>query len=433
MTSLNLNANTLFEVADVRRRNVLKGLAAMAAASAAGLPLKANAAPPYSLRASTITGARAGTQAVMDMFQKSFPGSSVNLTTADVDQLFTSTRIALSAGTAPDLLTVWLGNGNPLSIRQLAPGNFLEDLSGQPYASKLAKSLDPVTRVNGKLLVLPIALSFAGAVYNPKLFAERGLKQPKTWTEFLALCQHFKDAGIIPIAVGNGTSWVNQLITYSMLPSIVYANNPNFDRDRQEGKVKFATSGWVETLNKYMELNKRGFFNPNPVGTSIDEAFQLVATGKAAMTIVTSGPLANLFKFAGHKNFTVMGVPSSDDPSKFWMAASPSSGYAVNAKSANKEGALAFLKLLSQPEAVGAFSAAAGVPAMLPSSPNPEIDRIYEHVMPFFREGRTTPMMDQSWPNARVQQIHNAGIQELLTGRTTVDALLKRMDEAYDV
>ena len=39
--------------------------------------------------------------------------------------------------------------------------------------------------------------------------------------------------------------------------------------------------------------------------------------------------------------------------------------------------------------------------------------------------------MDQEWPNAKVQPVHFAGIQELFANKTTIPQLLKSMDDAY--
>jgi len=417
--------------AGLHRRSVLKMVGAAAAVST--LPfVSARAAAPYTLRVTTISAARGAVQAVADRFIAKYPGSNVNLAAADVDQLQTSTRVALSSGTAADVLNTWVGNGNPLTIGQLAPGGFLEDLSSQPLASKLPKSVDPVTRIGGNLLIMPISLSFIGAVFNTKLFSSLGLKPAKTWDEFLAICQKIKAAGVVPIAAGNGTIWVNQLFTYSLVPSLVYADNPNFNADRRVGKVKFAGSAWRQALDRILELQKGGFLSDNPNGTSFDEQLQLVASGKAAMAFATSSAFGNVFKYSGTRDFSMMPVPGTNDPAKLWIAASPSTGFSINAKAKNREAAVAFLNFMSEPEAVAAYSEAGQLATVLPSAPVPAVDKLYEHMMPLFKAGKSTIFMDQTWPNARVQQVHNSGIQELLAGRITADALLKRMDEAYD-
>jgi raffinose/stachyose/melibiose transport system substrate-binding protein len=412
------------------RRVFLAGAGASAVALTTGS--QRALAASYNFRMITSTSARPAVAAAIEAFKAKYPGSNVNLTAADIDQLYTTTRVTLSSGTAADVLTTQMGNGNPITIGQLAPGGYLDDLSGQPFAPKLSKSLDAVVRIDGKLYVLPIALSMIGAIYNTKMFAELGLSPPKTWTQFLDLCQKLKDKGIAPLAAGNGTNWINQLITYSLLPSLVYADNPNFNADRQQKKVKFATSGWREALEKYAELNKRGYFSANPTGTSFDEQLQLLAAGKAGMAIVVNSAFANTFKFAGNRDFAMMPVPGSDDPAKLWIAASASSGFSINSKAAAKDAAVAFLNFLAEPDTVAAFSGAGMQPPVLPASANPDVDKLYVLMMPAYREGRSTIFMDQTWPNPRPQQIHNAGVQELLTGRTTPEDILKRMDEAYD-
>lgn len=415
--------------AGTSRRTALQALGAGLALGAAGWPRSA-AAQSYQLRLAALSAQRIPAQAVIDRFVAKYPGSSVNMTAADIDQLYTSTRVSLAAGTAAEVLTVQPGNGNPITIGQL--NRFIGDLSGFPFAPKIPKSLDALVRFDGRLLMLPIVLSTIGGIYPTKTFESRGWTLPRTWTEFLALCEKIKASGMIPIAAGNGTNWVNQLITYALLPSIVYADNPNFNEDRRAGKVKFATSGWKEALNKYLELQKLGFLSPNPNGTSIDEQLQMVASGKAAMAIVTSGNLANMFKFAGHRDFAIMPIPASSDANKFWTTASASTGYAINAKAAGSEAARAFMNFLAEPDSVNVFASAAVSPTVLPSAPNPEVDRIFRSWSELFRAGRTTPYPDFTWPNPRAQQIHNAGIQELLAGKTTVDDVLRRMDEAYD-
>ena len=423
------NHPTVREV-DAGRRSLLQLFGAGAAVAGAVLPFAALAAPPYQLRVQALSAQRIPVQAVIDKFIAKYSGSTVNSTAVDIDQLYTSTRVSLSAGNAADILTVQPGNGNPITIGQLS--RFLGDLSAMPFAGKVPASLNSLVKVDGKLLMLPTTLSTVGGIYNTKTFESKGWAQPKTWTEFLGLCEKIKGGGMIPIAAGNGTNWVNQLITYALLPSLVYADNPDFNEDRKNRKVKFATSGWKEALNKYLELQKLGFLSPNPNGTSLDEQLQMVASGKAAMAIVTSGNLANVFKYAGHRDFAILPVPSSDNPAKFWTTATASNGFAANAKASNPEAVQAFLNFVAEPDSVYIFGAAAVSPTVLPSAANPEVDKIFRAWSQIYRQGKTVPYPDFTWPNPRPQQIHNAGVQELLAGKTTVDDLLKRMDEAYD-
>src|SRR5256885_1998370 len=73
------------------------------------------------------------------------------------------------------------------------------------------------------------------------------------------------------------------------------------------GQASFADSGWVDAMNKYLELQKKGFFNDNPNGTTYEQATSMVATGKAAMAVQVSAVLS-AFRAAS---------PSPDDLSMF--------------------------------------------------------------------------------------------------------------------
>jgi raffinose/stachyose/melibiose transport system substrate-binding protein len=91
----------------------------------------------------------------------------------------------------------------------------LANLAGLPQA----KTIDPniqalVTQYasyNGETSVLPYSVAAEGVIYNPELFDKVGISDvPTTWTEFLAVCEKFKSAGITPIYQTYGDTWTTQ-------------------------------------------------------------------------------------------------------------------------------------------------------------------------------------------------------------------------------
>ena len=48
-----------------------------------------------------------------------------------------------------------------------------------------------------------------------------------------------------------------------------------------------------------------------------------------------------------------------------------------------------------------------------------------EPFLPYVKDNKAVPFMDQGWPNAKVQPAHFAGVQELLAGKTTIPKLLE--------
>ena len=91
----------------------------------------------------------------------------------------------------------------------------LADLASLPQA----KTIDPniqalVTQYasyHGETSVLPYSVAAEGVIYNRDLFDKVGVSAvPTTWTEFLAVAEKFKSAGITPIYQTYGDTWTTQ-------------------------------------------------------------------------------------------------------------------------------------------------------------------------------------------------------------------------------
>ena len=77
---------------------------------------------------------------VVKAFEAANPGVKVNFTTSGADQYQQQIRTQLSSGTAPDVMIVWPGNGNPGATYVLAKPGYLLDLSDQPWAAEAART-----------------------------------------------------------------------------------------------------------------------------------------------------------------------------------------------------------------------------------------------------------------------------------------------------
>lgn len=71
------------------------------------------------LRVAASSTDRIPMDAVVAAFRKKNPDTKVEITYADTDQLQSTLRTQLSSGTAPDVFTVWPGNGNPAALQIL--------------------------------------------------------------------------------------------------------------------------------------------------------------------------------------------------------------------------------------------------------------------------------------------------------------------------
>jgi raffinose/stachyose/melibiose transport system substrate-binding protein len=366
-------------------------------------------------------------------YKKVAPKVTIKPAYAPTDQLQTSLRAQLGGGSAPDLFVVWPGNGSAMSVQQLAPSGLLADISGQSWIGQVPDGLKPLMGTGGKTYIWSPGVTPIGAIYNKKVFSQAGIaKPPETWNELLADAQKIKAAGKVPIALGNQTPWITQLIPYAIAPSTAFTQDPNLAQDMLDHKKTFSNSGWRDVFNRYLQLNQKGYFNASPNGTTFEQTQQLVGGGKAGMAVQVTGTLPSFLAAAKDKaDIGTFPFPANDQAGQLKIPAGMSAGLGASANGKNLPEAKKFLEWLGKPENMDAFSAASyAIP--LVGSDKAQLDPLVKPFTTFLTQNKTVPFMDQQWPNAEVQPVHFAGIQDLFAGKTTVDGLLKQLDVAYN-
>ena len=367
-------------------------------------------------------------------YKKENPDVTIKASYAPTDQLQTALRAQLGAGGAPDLFVVWPGNGSAMSVKQLAPTGLLADVSDQGWVKSIPEATRPLLGVEDKTYMWSPSTTPIGVIYNKKAFKDAGIDAlPKTYPEFLAACEKLKKAGKIPIALGLQTPWVTQLIPYAIAPATAFADDPNLAQDMLDGKKSFTNSEWDEVYKRYLDLEKRGYFNPNPNGTTFEQQTEMVASGKAGMAIQVTGTLPGYLDAAKNPDRHRARSRSrpSDKADDLDIAAGISAGLGVSAKTQEDGGGQGVLELARRAGADGLF--AKGGYAVPLVSTGDKLDPAGGAVRSLTsRTSKAVPFMDQEWPNAKVQPVHFAGIQELFAGKTDIPGLLKSMDEAYE-
>ncbi|MEU0558991.1 extracellular solute-binding protein [Dactylosporangium sp. NPDC006015] len=367
---------------------------------------------------------------VVKAFEAANPGVKVRYTTSGADQYQQQIRTQLASGTAPDVMTVWPGNGNPGATFVLAKPGYLMDLSDQPWASKLPAGLKSVAQYQGKTYNAVFGLNGIGAVYNEQALAQAGLKAPGTWTELLAFCKAAAGKGSPAFALGIQDNWVNQLALYALAATVVFGAERDFDTKLQSGATSFAQSPWTTAMAKYQEMDKTGCFQKNPLGTSYEASQDLAATGKTLGIIQGNWVVALLKGKNPSGTFTLKALPATDTPAEFMMPAAAGAGYGVNAKAKNKDLALKFVNFVMSPEGMKVFNAKQGSLPSLADSGS-AVDPAFTELTTYLKDNRTVPFMDQLWPNAKVQQAMLSGLQEIFSGQSTPDKVLAAMDADY--
>ena len=165
-------------------------LTALAAATAAALALTGcsggtNSANSDSKTLTLASVDQGSIEDVVKAFEKANPGVKVRYTTAGADQYQQQIRTQLSSGTAPDVFSVWPGNGNPGATYVLGKPGYLLDLSDQPWASKYSEASKTVAQYEGKTYNAIFGQNAIGAIYTEVALQKACLTAPPTWSELL--------------------------------------------------------------------------------------------------------------------------------------------------------------------------------------------------------------------------------------------------------
>ncbi|UKS29134.1 extracellular solute-binding protein [Paenibacillus sp. HWE-109] len=187
--------------------------------------------------------------------------------------------------------------------------------------------------VDGKIYGLPRSGFVEGVFYNKKMFADAGVQVPKTWDEFLKVCEAIKAKGITPIAMGGGAGdgWVINMLLNTLFVRI---GGPQVQDGFATGKSKWTDPAVVEAFKKLEELKTKGYIDKNVIATKYSDGQARFYTGQAAMLFDGSwaasaikSPKSIVANDASFFNFPNMGGGGDDMINGGW-----SNGYGFSSK-----------------------------------------------------------------------------------------------------
>lgn len=164
-------------------------------------------------------------QKIVNAFEAENPNIEVQIEIVGRDRpAVLATRLA--AGNPPDITPhPWIG-----MMKQWADAGQIVNLKGLIDTSEINPALLPIGEYKGGLYGLFIFPNVKSCVwYNPKVFAAKGYKIPKTWYELLALSNKIKADGGVPWSIGlesgaasgwPGTDWIEDIMLRTAGPAV---------------------------------------------------------------------------------------------------------------------------------------------------------------------------------------------------------------------
>lgn len=332
----------------------------------------------------------------------------------------------LAAGEGPDILVD--GSNFPARIRA---GN-LKDITGSSRLEGFNEAgMNLCTSRDGKVYGIPSYGWFSGLWYNKDIFEQNGItKLPKTFDEFVAVCDKLKANGVQALGFGlaDGDSGMHSVLGY--LENAFYEvseQGKSFDEKFAYGEEKMDGN-----INKYIEdwsiLIKKGHITPEMVGISNDQALSDFISGKTAM--FNSGPWHYTNFKEADMNFGMLPHMGNNENVSYLLGG-PAASIGINKNTKNPEGAEAVLDAFASVEVQQAFADTNTGSFSYKEGVNINVPQEYDIVKPILEKGDVACSWERWGVNMPSQTLVDefiAQLQGVITGDLTVDQFVKAID-----
>jgi raffinose/stachyose/melibiose transport system substrate-binding protein len=186
-------------------------------------------------------------------------------------------KVAMANDEVPDILQSWGGT----FMGQFADAGKLLDMTSELSGINCSDAAKNAMSWKGKTYGIAPFFAIAVLFVNEGLFEAEGLSVPTTISEFEAVCEKLKAAGVQPISAGSMDKWPI-LHTYMYL---VNRYGGDIFSDAVARKAKFSDDAFVKAGLKLQEWAKKGYYGDKPLAEDYGSSQLMLATGKSGMQL----------------------------------------------------------------------------------------------------------------------------------------------------
>jgi raffinose/stachyose/melibiose transport system substrate-binding protein len=328
-------------------------------------------------------------------FQAKYPNITVDMSVVSSSDLATVTQTRLTANDVDvvDLFGFanaaqsYMKKADAPNWQQLIDAGNLMDLTDQPFVKNYdAAAIKDAGTYNGKVYEINLGrITYSGIFYNKDLFTKNNVKVPTTWSELVAACDAFKKANVPCMTAGGKDGWPIFVGAYGLLGAS-YPDQAGLVEGLWTGSIKWNDAKSVEMWKK-LQVYARDMMESGAVGISNDGAPGRFASGEVAMLPGGSWMGSAIDTAAPAFKWGYIPFPGSDnaDDNKY-LFGKYDQGWAVAAKTPNKDAAMKYLTDFSAPDNYNAFANAVG---FIPTQPTAKLTTtIGQEVAPYLANFR---------------------------------------------
>ena len=326
--------------------------------------------------------AQVGYQNIIDKFNEQNPDIKIEMNTVPDAPTVLTSRVA-----SGDIPVIFTDFPTQLQFHQKVANGYVQDLSEQGFLKNVGQSaLDMTKQEDGKYYALPFSRNYMGVWYNMTIFKENNLEIPKTWEEFVSVCNTLKEKGVTPLGLhGKDPGRVGhtfQCCTVAFDPEGVETIEKTV---AGEGKIE-GDEGFQKVAEKMLTL--LDYSNEDALALSDMQCYENFANGQYAMCITGS-----------------------------------------YASEEEKAGAYRFLEFLAQPENAQLFCDAEGAPSCITGVVHK--DEGVQPMLELISDGQVHDWMASTIDNNVVTDLYN--VTQGFWSEKNVDNYLKQMDESIAI
>ncbi|NLJ31856.1 MAG: extracellular solute-binding protein, partial [Clostridiales bacterium] len=371
---------------------------------------------------------------LLDQFQSENKNVTLNITEMEQSNYSTKIQAQAAANDLPDVFLVkgsWMKNfynNNALA----ALDTYIDQ---QGIRSKYRSgTLDAVT-IDEKTYGLPVSCGLTSSIYyNADILKSVGYSSfPTTWDEIFKAGEKLKAKGISLFALGNKDKWAIESCVLSTMADRYLGTEWTNNIIANNGKSKFTDAGFVKTLTLLQKMATSGLFNADFNTIPNTQADTLYCQGKAAATISGSWTVNWILTNASKEvsSATKMALlPAVDGGAGDANSTSGGSGWYLCANanlSGAKLDAAAKLVMYLTGEKTSTLLQESGVIGPIKVSTDlSKLQSLQKEYVTQANSITTTPIFDARLSSA-VVDVMNSGMQELLNGTTTPQALAEKI------
>ncbi len=372
-------------------------------------------------------------------FEEQNPGVTVEHRGLETTELQDALQRAVTSGEGPDIAQVNNGEnsmGPMVRAGLLVPMNDYAaqygwtELLSPGLLARNQYSDDGKTFGDGTLWGVSATAEIVGFYYNRQIFADNGIQVPTTFAELEDAMETLQENGVTPLVFGNLDQWPaihlygaihGTMTTRDYLDGLIYRRgNQSWDTD----EIKRAAA-------KLQEWDEKGFLQQGYEGLSSDDAWPLFAQGGGGMLLQGSWLAPDLADAMGDNvGFFLMPSAGTRPALQVGGVGIP---YGITKNAENPDLAARFIDFLVSDRALQLMVERSALPARpVPQEliqPNTLAGDLYSAWNAANAADAVGHYMD--WATPTFYDTLTAGLQELLAGQGSPDALAKALQDDY--